>query len=87
MTPRKKWAADKSGCDIAVLIFVPPIRRPASVPIPGATSFILHCHNKNNRPMKRPPRGLDLVGGGVSNVFEKEKESAHLLCVLSFVLL
>lgn len=50
---RRRKTLDKSGSDIAVLIFasIQALPEPA-----GSEGFILLCHNKNNRPMKHPPR-------------------------------
>lgn len=52
VTSEKKQTPDKSCSDIAVLIFasIQALLEPA-----GANGFILHCHNKNKRPMKDPP--------------------------------
>lgn len=57
---------DKSCSDIAVLIFasIQALLEPA-----GANGFILHCHNKNNRPMKGPPPPPFWGGGGCEIIF------------------
>lgn len=38
----------------------------------GANGFILHCHNKNNRPMKHPPWGQGVAG------LEKRKKNGYV---------
>lgn len=54
VTSEKNWTPDKSCCDIAVLIFA---SIEALLERAGVNGFILHRHNKNNRPMKHPPWG------------------------------
>lgn len=56
VTPEKQWASDKCSTDIAVLIFF----HSGSCRLLWATGFILHDHNKNNRPVKDAPRGITL---------------------------
>lgn len=61
---RRRKPLDKSRSDIALLIFasIQALTEPA-----GVVGFILLCHNKNNRPMKHPPEGVD---GGFWNNFQ-----------------